>query len=88
MYRSKALCTIALATSQLLDDDLDAAISNGHQALAMCRTLNSPRTVERLRPLKNEADRRRGSADARELSHAIATQLAASATHHDPIHSN
>lgn len=85
MNRSKALCTIALATSQLLDDDIDAAVTNGHQALAMCRALNSPRTAQRLRPLKNEADRRRRSAAARDLSHDITTLLADNVIHHEPI---
>lgn len=71
MTRSRAFAPMSLATCHLLDDRVDAAAAVGHEALDLCTRLMSTRTVERLRPLRNEAERRRSHPAARELAERI-----------------
>ncbi|MBB4964979.1 tetratricopeptide repeat protein [Saccharothrix violaceirubra] len=71
MVRSRAFCLVALATCHLLDDQVDTAIELGGRAVALCEGLESARVVERLRPLRNEALRRRNRTDAAALVERI-----------------
>ncbi len=71
MARSRTLSLISLATCHLLDDQVDPAVALGEQAVDRCEELTSTRTTERLRPLRNEAARRRTNPDARALVERI-----------------
>jgi tetratricopeptide (TPR) repeat protein len=71
MARSRSLCLIMLAIGHLLDGDSDQALSVGLEAIDAAETLKSVRTRDRLRPLKQEADKRREDADSRTLSEAV-----------------
>lgn len=73
MTRSRSFNLILLATNHLLDDDVDQAATVGAQAVAVCESVKTTRTKDRLQPLKREADKRRATADARALSKRIAT---------------
>jgi hypothetical protein len=73
MARSRAFSLMSLATCHLLEDRVDLAAEVGHEALDLCARLVSARTVERLRPLRNEAERRRSHPAARELAERIGT---------------
>ncbi|XVS60930.1 tetratricopeptide repeat protein [Actinosynnema sp. CA-299493] len=73
MARSRAFSLMSLATCHLLEDRVDLAAVVGHQALDLCSRLVSTRTVERLRPLRNEAERRRSHPTARDLAERIRT---------------
>jgi tetratricopeptide (TPR) repeat protein len=72
MTRSRSFNLISLATNHLLDDDVDQAATVGAQAVAVCESVKTARTKDRLQPLKREADKRRNNADARALSKRIA----------------
>jgi hypothetical protein len=76
MTRSRSFNLIALATNHFLDDEIDHAVTVGTQAVAVCESVKTARTKDRLRPLKREADKRRNNADARALSKRIATFIA------------
>ncbi|GAA3463643.1 tetratricopeptide repeat protein [Saccharothrix longispora] len=69
--RGRAFSLISLAVCHLLDDRVDTAVQEGGQAVDLCERLVSHRTVERLRPLRNEAERRRSHRGARELAERI-----------------
>jgi tetratricopeptide (TPR) repeat protein len=73
MARSKSFVLIALATSHLLQDDIDHAATVGAEAIGFAETVRSSRIHDRLLPLKREADRRRHNTNARELSEQIVT---------------
>jgi hypothetical protein len=73
MTRSRSFNLIALATNHLLDGEIDHAATVGAQAVAVCESVKTARTKDRLRPLQREADKRRHNADARALSERIAT---------------
>ncbi|XVS60932.1 hypothetical protein ACQPYE_21750 [Actinosynnema sp. CA-299493] len=71
MARSRAFSLISLAASHLLEDQVDAGVEVGARAVDLCEQLASHRTVERLRPLRNEAQRRRSHRGARNLADRI-----------------
>lgn len=73
MTRSKSFVLIALATSHLLQDDVDHAATVGAEAIGLAETVRSTRFQDRLLPLKREADRRRHNTHARDLSEHIVT---------------
>lgn len=72
MTRSRSFNLISLATNHLLDDDIDHAATVGAQAVAVCESVKTARTKDRMLPLTREADKRRTNADARALSQRIA----------------
>jgi tetratricopeptide (TPR) repeat protein len=71
MARSKAFNLSALATNHLLDGDIDHGVKIGNSAVDLAEHLKSARVRERMRPLKEEADKRRNNTQARELSENI-----------------
>lgn len=73
MTRSKSFVLITLATSHLLQDDIDHAATVGAEAIGLAETVRSTRVQDRLLPLKREADRRRDNTHARALSEHIVT---------------
>jgi tetratricopeptide (TPR) repeat protein len=77
MARSKVFNLSALATNHLLDGDIDQGARVGGKALDSAEGLKSARVKDRMRPLKEEADRRRNNADARELAERIGAFYAA-----------
>jgi hypothetical protein len=79
MTRSRSFNLIMLATNHLLDDDIDHATTVGARAVAVCESVKTTRTKDRLRPLQREADKRRHNADARALSERITTFTATKA---------
>ena len=54
-----------------IDDRVDAGVEAGECAVELCERLGSHRTVERLRQLRNEVERRRSHRGARELADRI-----------------
>ncbi|WP_158879521.1 hypothetical protein [Amycolatopsis anabasis] len=72
MARSRSFMLIMLATNHLLEGDLDEAAAVGVRALEMAGRLTSSRARDRMRPLKNEADRRRDNTGIRDLSDRVA----------------
>ena len=68
MARSKAFMLSALATNHLLDGDLDHGAKVGGKALDCAEGIKSERVKDRMRPLQQEAERRRNNADARDLA--------------------
>jgi transcriptional regulator with XRE-family HTH domain/tetratricopeptide (TPR) repeat protein len=75
--RSKAFNLAALATNHLLDGDIDHGAKVGHGAAELADGLNSKRVKDRLKPLFEEAAKRRNNQDARELAQRV-KQIAAS----------
>src|SRR5919198_5136255 len=71
MARSKAFNLSALATNHLLDGDIDHGVKIGNGAVDLAEHLKSNRVKDRLKPLKDEADKRRNNTSARELSDNI-----------------
>ncbi|MEU4445671.1 tetratricopeptide repeat protein [Actinosynnema sp. NPDC050801] len=71
MARSRAFSLISLAACHLLEDRVDAGVEIGSHAVDVCEQLASHRTVERLRPLRNEAQRRQSHHGARNLADRI-----------------
>jgi tetratricopeptide (TPR) repeat protein len=71
MARSKAFNLSALATNHLLDGDIDHGSKVGNSAVDLAEHLKSARVRDRMRPLKDEADKRRNNAHARDLSDNI-----------------
>ncbi|MEU4445166.1 hypothetical protein AB0K14_23700 [Actinosynnema sp. NPDC050801] len=71
MTRSRAFSLISLAACHLIDDRVDAGVEAGECAVELCERLGSHRTVERLRQLRNEVERRRSHRGARELADRI-----------------
>jgi transcriptional regulator with XRE-family HTH domain len=69
--RSKAFNLGALATNHLLDGDIDHGAKVGNSAVDLAEHLKSNRVRDRMRPLKDEADKRRNNTHARELSDNI-----------------
>ncbi|MEJ2854240.1 MULTISPECIES: tetratricopeptide repeat protein [unclassified Saccharothrix] len=67
MERSRVFSLISFATCHLLDDQVDAAVDLGNEAVDRSEALTSTRTVQRLRPLRDEAARRRRHPGARAL---------------------
>lgn len=79
MARSRAFSLISFAICHLLDDQVDAAVELGNEAVDRCEVLTSTRAVERLRPLRDEAARRRGHPGALALVERIRAFRPASA---------
>jgi transcriptional regulator with XRE-family HTH domain len=77
MARSKAFNMVTLATSHMIDGDVDHAARIGRSALDVAETLKSARAKDRMKPLKAESDRRANNSDARDLSERIAKYLVA-----------
>jgi len=71
MARSKAFNLSALATNHLLDGDIDHGAKIGNTAVDLAEHLKSNRVKDRMRPLKDEADKRRNNSHARDLSDNI-----------------
>jgi transcriptional regulator with XRE-family HTH domain/tetratricopeptide (TPR) repeat protein len=71
MARSKAFNLSALATNHLLDGDIDHGVKIGNSAVDLAEHLKSARVRDRMRPLKEEADKRRNNSQARDLSDNI-----------------
>ncbi|PRX47816.1 helix-turn-helix protein [Prauserella shujinwangii] len=67
MARSKTFNLSALATNHLLEGDIDYGAKIGGKALDCAEGLKSGRIKDRMRPLREEAERRANNADAREL---------------------
>jgi hypothetical protein len=70
MARSRALSQIALAVNHVLERDFENAAEVGLQALDACSKVESTRTRERLRPLRDAASRHQDDR-ARDLVHRI-----------------
>ncbi|UOZ09085.1 MULTISPECIES: helix-turn-helix transcriptional regulator [unclassified Amycolatopsis] len=68
MARSKTFMLSALATNHLLDGDLDHGSKVGGKAIDCAEGIKSERVKDRMRPLQEEAERRRNNADARDLA--------------------
>lgn len=79
MARSRAFSLISFAICHLLDDQVDAAVELGNEAVDRCEVPTSTRAVERLRPLRDEAARRRGHPGALALPERIRAFRPASA---------
>jgi hypothetical protein len=71
MARSTTFSLISLATCHLLAGDADEANSVVSLVLDVSRTLRSVRPRDRMRPLKAEADRRRGNVVLRDMAARI-----------------
>jgi tetratricopeptide (TPR) repeat protein len=67
MTRSRALSLTALAINHFIDDDADRGAKVGTQAVEIAARLKSPRTLERMHPLRNEAHRHHHNTDAQDL---------------------
>ncbi|GAA1967112.1 helix-turn-helix transcriptional regulator [Amycolatopsis minnesotensis] len=71
MARSRTFNLSALATNHLLEGDIDHGAKVGRAALDAADGLRSHRIKDRMKPLKEEADRRRNNVDARDLAERI-----------------
>jgi tetratricopeptide (TPR) repeat protein len=71
MARSTTFCLISLATCHVLAGDADEANNVVSSVLEASRTLRSVRPRDRMRPLRAEADRRRGNAVLRHMAERI-----------------
>ncbi|WP_026360503.1 helix-turn-helix transcriptional regulator [Amycolatopsis nigrescens] len=71
MARSKTFNLSALATNHLLDGDIDQGARVGRAALDSADGLKSARIRDRMRPMRDEAERRRNNGDARDLADRI-----------------
>ncbi len=80
MARSRSFCLIALATCYLVAGEADEGCLIGSQAVSAGETLRSVRTKDRLRPLKQETDKRADHSASRALSDFI-TAFVTSPTH-------
>jgi transcriptional regulator with XRE-family HTH domain len=72
MARSRTFNLTSLATNHLLEGDVDHGARIGRQAVDLAEGLKSSRARDRMRPLKEEADKRRNNPDARDLAERIA----------------
>lgn len=73
MTRSKTFELTALATSHLVEGDLDQGAAVGQRAVDIAEQLRSVRVIDRLAPLEEAAQQRRHHGDVRELAERIAT---------------
>jgi transcriptional regulator with XRE-family HTH domain/tetratricopeptide (TPR) repeat protein len=73
MTRSKAFELTALATSHLVEGDLDQGAAVGQQAVDLAEQLRSVRVVDRLAPLEAAARMRSHDGDVQGLAERIAT---------------
>jgi tetratricopeptide (TPR) repeat protein len=71
MARSRTFALIALAVGHLIGGDPDEGTKIGAQAVEAAARLASTRVVDRMRPLREEARRRVGNTDARDLAERI-----------------
>lgn len=77
MARSKAFMLSALATNHLTEGDVDHGVRVGRSAVDLAEQLKSGRVRDRMRPLKEQVDKRTNVSDAVELSERIARFFAA-----------
>lgn len=77
MTRSRAFELTALATAHVRAGDRDHGCAIGAQAVDLAEQLRSTRVVERLLPLRAEAAKHAGDADARQLTERIDALTAA-----------
>ncbi|EHR48535.1 Helix-turn-helix protein [Saccharomonospora marina XMU15] len=73
MARSKTFSLSMLATNHLLEGDIDHGAKVGGKALDCAEGLKSKRVEQRMRPLKEEAQRRSNNPDARDLVERMST---------------
>jgi hypothetical protein len=73
MTRSKAFELTALATSHLVEGDLDQGAAVGQQAVDLAEQLRSVRVADRLAPLEEAARMRGHHRDVQDLAERIAT---------------
>ena len=71
MARDRAFNLSMLALNYLLAGEVDRGATIGHQAVDVAQHLTSKRVLDRLLPLRIEADKHRDHTGARELSDAI-----------------
>jgi tetratricopeptide (TPR) repeat protein len=67
MTRSRALSLTALAINHFINGDADRGAEVGIQAVEVAARLKSPRTLERMHPLRNEAHRHHHNTDTQDL---------------------
>ncbi len=72
MTRSRAFSLMALTANHLVERDFDRAAEVGERALAVAGAVDSTRVADRLRPLRDLADRYRDNPHARTLSARVA----------------
>jgi transcriptional regulator with XRE-family HTH domain/tetratricopeptide (TPR) repeat protein len=77
MNRSKAFNVGMLATNHLLEGDIDHGARIGRTAVDLAENLKSTRVTDRLKPLLEEATKRRNNPDARDLADKITNHLRA-----------
>jgi hypothetical protein len=73
MTRTKTFELTALATSHLVEGDLDQGAEVGEQAVDLAEQLRSVRVVDRLAPLEEAARMRSRHSDVQDLAERIAT---------------
>jgi transcriptional regulator with XRE-family HTH domain len=72
MTRSRSFNFTSLAINHLIEGDVDHGTKVGRQAIDLSEGLKSVRTKHRMKPLLQEADKRRNNPDARELADRLA----------------
>jgi tetratricopeptide (TPR) repeat protein len=77
MQRSKTFNLSALATNHLLEGDIDHGARVGRAALESAEGLKSARIKDRMRPLQEEAEKRKNNPDARDLAERLGSFFAA-----------
>lgn len=77
MQRSKTFNLSALATNHLLEGDIDHGARVGRAALEAAEGLKSARVKDRMKPLREEAEKRKNNPDARDLAERLGTFFAA-----------
>ena len=73
MSRSQAFELTALATTHIVNGDIDHGVTVGTRAVELAEQLRSRRVIDRLEPLKHAALRSSAHGDARDLAGRIAT---------------
>ncbi len=76
--RSQSFRLAALAVNYLVRNEAERACEIGERAMAVSGPIRSARTRDRMRPLKQEADRLRGNQAADQLSARLTTFMSAS----------
>jgi transcriptional regulator with XRE-family HTH domain len=71
LVRSQTFCLSMLATSHLIQGDVDHGIQVGRKALMAASTVKSTRVTDRLKPLQVELAKFPTNPDSRELGHLI-----------------
>jgi hypothetical protein len=71
MSRSKSFNEAMLATNHMLDGDIDHGAKVGRYALEIAENIKSARVRDRMKPLRDEAEKRRNNSDARDLAERL-----------------